>query len=239
MSFFHFKYFSIQQANSAMKVGTDALLLGSFIEISNRDIPKKALDIGTGTGVLSLMLAQRFSVIEIDAIDIDTESALEATLNFENSPWNSRLKCNCSSLQEWHSAERYDLIVSNPPFYTSHNPNTDIRKANARHALGLPIHVFSENIKRLLSPSGELWIIVPFEDRFLWSNQLNESGLHVYRDIEICGKETLAPNRSILAFSFLKRDIQKDEMTVRQLNGSYTEAYVQLTAEFHDRKLTS
>ena len=222
-----------------MKVGTDALLLGSFIKISNRGSLKKVLDIGTGTGVLSLMLAQRFSEIEIDAIDIDTESALEATLNFENSPWHSRLKCNHSSLQEWRPSARYDLIVSNPPFYTSHNPNTDSRKANARHAQSLPINVFSENIKHLLDPSGELWIIVPFEDRFLWCKELNESGLHMYRKVEICGKETLAPNRSILAFSFLKRDIQKDELAVRQLNGSYTEAYVQLTAEFHDRKLTS
>ena len=130
MSNFRFKQFEITQNDNAMKVGTDAMVLGSFVNSHGR---KKGLDVGSGTGVLSLMIAQNNSDISIDAVELDALSAAEGELNFKNSPWPERLKTHHCDFLEYETEEKYDLIVSNPPYYQTTLVNNDDRKANARH----------------------------------------------------------------------------------------------------------
>ena len=132
-SVFHFKEFSVDQADCAMKINTDGVLAGALSE--NED-PRFILDIGTGTGVIALMLAQRFASAKIDAVEIDQQAAEAAETNFLNSPFAHRLHCYSSSFEDFFSAStiKYDLIVSNPPFFIGSLQNPDKRKSMARHA---------------------------------------------------------------------------------------------------------
>ncbi len=149
MSVFKFKHFSVKQSDSAMKVGTDAMLLGAFVETENKT---QALDIGTGTGVLSLMLAQKNETLQITAIDIDELSAKEALINFQNSSWTNRLNVYHADFLSFKTENQYDLIVSNPPYFSTTNENKDERKAQARHISSLEIKPLPSF--RICLPSG-------------------------------------------------------------------------------------
>lgn len=238
MSCFQFKYFTIVQESSAMKVGTDALLLGSLVAREGSSSYLTALDIGTGTGVISLMLVQRFPELRIDAIDIDAESANEASFNFSRSKWSERLSAVHCSLNEWQPTGKYSLIVSNPPFFSSNNPGSDARRAAARHLESLSKAEFVSNSSRLLEDQGELWIIVPFIDNQLWIEEMESKGLYLFKQVNIRGKEDGTYVRSVLSFCFEKKNTSTSDFVVRKLNGSYTDQYVELTSEYHDRDLS-
>ena len=166
---FQFKQFSIAQDRCAMKVGTDSVLLGAW---SNLDAaPKTILDIGAGTGILALIMAQRSAAELIDAIEIDADAYEQCVHNFENSDWGDRLFCYHASLEEFvdEIEDTYDLIISNPPFYTDDFKSGNKARDKARFEEALPFKVLLSSASKLLSSTGQLNVIIPFseEERFI------------------------------------------------------------------------
>ena len=161
MSIFRFKEFSIIQNRSSMKVGTDAMILGSLIDVN---LKGKCLEIGTGTGVISLMLLQRSPELFITAIDIDSESTEEAIQNFSNSPWISRVQAENCDFLNYNPDLKFDIIVTNPPYFENGLLNNSKRKAVSRHEESLPLINLFESSSMLLSEKGNFWLVL-----FTWN----------------------------------------------------------------------
>lgn len=235
MSVFRFKQFSVKQEQSAMKVGTDAMLLGALVESNS---PKQILDIGSGTGVISLMLAQRFSEAKILAIEIDLASYMEALENFQNSNWMHRLSAHHSDFLEFNSDQQFDCIVSNPPYFQTRLENNDVRKSQARHESALPMKQMISNVSKILNQQGSFWVIVPSEVAVIWQEASMTERLYLNSNISIRGKEGGAVKRQILQFNKFSSELNESELTIRHLEGSYTRAYIELTKEFHYNDLS-
>ena len=234
MSGFKFKYFTVQQSDSAMKVGTDAMLLGAFVETVGKQF---ALDIGTGTGVIALMMAQKNEAILIDAVEIDQKSANEAQLNFQNSSWSDRLKIHHSDFLTFPPEKQYDLIVSNPPYFSTTNENQNERKAQARHVSSLAIAPFIEKANALLSPDGSFWIIIPYNDFDLWYSHIEANSLRISQRINVIGKDGNEPIRCILKMGFSTIETRTKVFSIRNSDNAYSNEYVELTKEFHGVEL--
>ncbi|MBL4861500.1 MAG: methyltransferase [Crocinitomicaceae bacterium] len=224
----------MKQSDAAMKVGTDAMLLGAFV---NTEGKSAGLDIGTGTGVLALMLTQKKPELHFDGVELDTESAEECKLNFSNSDWSERLSVVQGDFAACKLTKSYDLIVSNPPFYQSTLLNNDARKANARHAQSLPMDILVGRVGECLSVSGDFWIIVPWEDEGRWSAACKTNGLHLNTCITIYGKENGEAKRVVLRYSWVENSVYRSDFTVRKENGGYTEEYRKLTMDFHEKSI--
>jgi len=237
MSKFQFKHFSIQQKNNALKVGTDAMLLGAFVETENK---AKCLDVGAGTGVLSLMVAQKNAKIEIKAVEIDALSAEECQLNFIKSKWKNRLFAINSDIFDLNIKENYDLIVVNPPFYTSTYCNNDKRKATAKHASYMDAERLVVKLEQFLSPSGHLWVIIPEESFLEWKNHFEKNEIRVKKKINIKSKPSKEPHRVIVSFGKTAL-VNNEEFTfvIRNEDNSYTDEYIELTKDFHSKDLTN
>ena len=235
MSDFKFKYFSVQQSHSAMKVGTDAMVLGSLIDSKNK---KNGLDIGAGTGVISLMVAQQNEEIIIDAVEIDSLSAEESRLNFQNSPWSNRLNVQCSNFIEFSKEKKYDLIFSNPPYHSATNLNTDKRKAQARHENSLPVKMFFQKVSDLISEKGELWIIIPFSEKEKWQNEAKLNVLKLKTEFLIKGKPSKDVNRIVLCFDRSSKSIFNESLVIRNEENDYSPEYIELTKDFHSKDLS-
>ncbi|MGB7843961.1 MAG: methyltransferase, partial [Salinimicrobium sp.] len=160
---FQFKHFTINQDKTAMKVGTDGVLLGAWVSLA--DEPYSILDIGAGTGVIALMIAQRSSAELIDALEIDEDAYEQAVENFENSEWGDRLFCYHAAfdefVEEMQEEEKYDLIVSNPPFYSADYSSGNPKRDQARFADALPFGELLEGVSLLLSKKGKFSLIIP------------------------------------------------------------------------------
>ena len=233
MSVFRFKEFSIIQDRSSMKVGTDAMLLGSFIESNQKG---NCLEIGTGTGVISLMIVQRSPEIKITALDIDSESIFEANQNFTNSPWKDRVEGVLCDFLDYSNSERFDLIVSNPPYFENGLLNESKRKASSRHEASLPLINLFQKSKELLTKKGEFVLILPAQSASKWIDNALKMNLFCFKEITVYGKPNL-PKRSILFFSKENKEIMNEELIIRNLDNTYTEDYKQLTFDFHGVEL--
>jgi len=229
---FQFKRFSITDSGCAMKIGTDAVLLGTLAEV------RKAiniLDIGTGSGVIAMMLAQRSSA-HIDAIDIHKPSCEDALVNFKNSPWPGRLNIHHTSLEDFSKTTktRYDLIVSNPPFFDKGLKSPSEDKNIAKHCGTLSYSNLLEGVKHLLDTPGYFSLILPYSERNNFISMALTHNLFLNREILIYPKVNKPANRIILEFSKLKPDkIHFSELPVRDSNGSFHEKYDLLTKEFY------
>lgn len=202
-----------------MKVGTDAMMLGALIDCEKCKI---ALDVGTGTGVLALMLAQKNKEINCTGIDIDEPSILEAQQNFLKSKWSDRLHAIHGDFLSMYFDAFFDLIVSNPPYYTSTLENNDTRKAKSRHVASLPIDQFVRKVSSLLTNDGNFYIIVPFSDQHIWISEAEKSDLILVKNIEISGKESHPPIRCVLCFSKVYRELEEEAIFIRKTNGEYS-----------------
>ncbi len=231
---FQFKHFSVQQANSALKVGTDAMLLGACVSAENAT---SCLDIGAGTGVISLMLAQQNPSLHIHAIEIDAASVIDCRANFSNSKWNKNLTCIAEDFLTWQADQQYDLIVSNPPFYQNSLLSNHALTAQSKHAVFLPFEQLFEKVERLLTENGVFWLIAPFQDvdSICELGKINQ--LHYSHQINIEGKPG-KPVRVILAFQKKTIRLQVKTICIRTENGNYSSEYIALTAGFHAKKLT-
>lgn len=233
MSVFQFKHFQIQQKHAALKVGTDSMVLGSLCHWDN---PKRLLDIGTGTGVLSLMSAQRFAFREIIGLEISEQAVLDARINAQNSPFQSPISIVNQAIQDYSSEEGFDAIISNPPFFENSQKNPDEHKTLARHTESLSFSELAQAISRLLTPNGKAWIIVPFESTDNIVQLAKENNLFPMDLITLFGKPD-KPTRMILSLGKQEMEIQTSSLCIRTENGSYTDEYKVLTKEFHDRTL--
>lgn len=230
---FKFKQFTIQQDKTAMKVGTDGVLLGAWANLDS--YPNSILDIGAGTGLIALMMAQRCDAETIDAIELNDAAYEQTVENFENSDWADRLFCYHASLQEFtdEMEDKYDFIISNPPFYTSTYKELSEERAMARHTESLTYVDLLNSTSRLLSESGNCAFIIPFEDAEIFLKIAEENKLYPNRITNVRGALNTAVKRSLLQFSFVKTEIILSELTLELSRHDYTEGYKNLVKDFY------
>ena len=234
MSKFQFKQFSVEQDRTAMKIGTDGVLLGAWTPIENN--PFSILDIGTGTGIIALMLAQRSHAEQIDALEIDEDAYEQATDNFENSPWNDRLFCFHAGLDEFveEPEDEYDLIVSNPPFYSEDYKSENEQRDLARFQDAMPFEDLIEAAALLLSENGIFSVIIPFKEEKKFLALAKEYELHPIKITRVKGNPTSDIKRSLLAFGRNESDtVLDDELIIETDRHVYTSEYIELTKDFY------
>ena len=216
-----------------MKIGTDAVLLGAWCPIDNN--PKSILDIGAGTGILALMLAQRTNADQIDALEIDEEAYEQCVENFEASAWADKLFCYHAGLDEFvdEPEDEYDLIISNPPFYTDDYKSDNTSRDLARFEDALPFEELIEAAALLLSDNGIFSVIIPYkeEDRFV--SICKELDLFPLKITRVKGTPTSEIKRSLLAFCRMEQTPLIDELVIEISRHNYTPEYIELTKEFY------
>ncbi len=231
---FKFKQFSVNHDKTAMKVGTDAVLLGAWCPIDNN--PKSILDIGTGTGVIALMLAQRTVAEQIDAFDIDENAYEQAVENFENSPWSDRLYCFHAGLDEFieEPEDEYDLIVCNPPFYSEDFKTNDESRDLARFQDAMPFEDLVEAADLLLSENGIFAVIIPYKEEERFIALCAEVELYTTKITRVRGTFTTSIVRSLLAFKRFEMNVlTADELVIEINRHEYTDDYIELTKDFY------
>ena len=226
--YFYFKEFSISQKGASLKVGTDAMLLGSFIKEQKA---KRVLDIGTGTGVIALMFAQRHPHSKIEAIELDEINAELAELNFKQSPFNKQIQLLRGDFFDFQFTSKFDLIFSNPPFFIDSLDSEDSRKSNSRHFSKDHLKNFISIVVDLLREEGVFYLIIPFENAEIWYHTI-QYHLFIHDEIIVFGKPEKA-KRIILKCSRNKKDKAKSSFIIRNSEGNYTNEYVKLTKDFH------
>jgi tRNA1Val (adenine37-N6)-methyltransferase len=216
-----------------MKIGTDGVLLGAWTSIDKN--PFSILDIGSGTGVLALMLAQKSHAEVIDAIEIDDDAYEQCVENFENSSWSDRLFCYHASLEEFAEEidDTYDLILSNPPFYTENYKTEDNQRDLARFTDAMPFNHLIESASKLLSENGLFSVIIPFKEEETFIALASKVNLFPNKILQVKGTPTSEIKRSLLELSFNKSKIIKEELTIETSRHQYTTDYINLTKDFY------
>ena len=228
---FHFKQFTIHQDKCAMKVGTDGVLLGAWTNVENA---VRILDIGTGTGLLALMLAQRAPNVLIDAIEIEENACIQATENVAESLWKDRINIIHRALQDFEPAEKYDLIVSNPPYFLHSLKNPDTAKKTARHTDTLMPTELITHAKRLLNENGKLSVIYPTTEALLLIKEAEKSALHCSYITKVFPKIGANEKRLLIEFSVMPTECRIDEMHIENnARHDYSEKYKMLTKDFY------
>ena len=230
---FSFKQFDIIQDHAAMKIGTDAVLLGAWIKLNNA---QTILDIGSGTGILSLQLAQRTIKATIDAIDIEISAYRESRLNFKNSPWTDRLNAYHYSIDEYemNTIKKHDLIICNPPFFSNSYKPIQINRAIARHNEELDFNNLLRKVELLLTVNGEAGFIIPY-DRFEYFITIAKANrLYPYRITHVQGIKTAKPKRSLIQLSRnMDHEITIEHLVIEISRHRYTQAYISLVKDFY------
>ena len=230
-NWFEFKQFRIEQQKAAMKVGTDGVLLGAWTPVEDS---QRILDIGTGTGLIALMLAQR-SNARIDAVEIDKLASEEAEFNFTQSSWNDRLTVFNTDFQLFANLpfEPYDLIVSNPPFFVNSLKNTNAALSVARHNDVLTFDQLVTSARKLLSITGRLCVIIPFASCEEFRGYARLAGFYLRQQTQVIPKYGRAPKRVLLEFTVQPGYPVNNELTILDKDGCYTGDYKALTAPFY------
>lgn len=230
-NYFKFKQFTIYHDLCAMKVGTDGVLLGAWTDCVDK---KTILDIGTGSGLIALMLAQR-SKADIDAIDIDENAYLQSKINFENSPFRERLTPFHSSLQNFITTKKYDLIVSNPPYFSDSLKSPDENRSIARHNDSLSFEILFAVAVPMLFEKGSISLIIPYNS----FNRINEIALS--NKLNLCRKTMIFPTpdsdpkRILVDYSYATEFtvLREDKLIIEISRHNYSKEYKDLTGEFY------
>ena len=230
---FQFKKFQVNQDRCAMKIGTDGVLLGAWTSINNN--PCSVLDIGAGTGLLSLMIAQRSAIETIDALEVDTNAYEQCVENFENSAWADRLFCYHASLLEFveEIEDKYDLIICNPPFYTEDYKTEDKARDLARFNDAMPFNHLVYAVSNLLSEKGLFSVVIPFKEEQDFINLASKVALFPNRILHVKGNQHSAIKRSLIEFSFQNITIKTSELIIETSRHNYTDDYINLTRDFY------
>ena len=232
-SWFKFKQFTIEQGQSAMKVGTDGVLLGAWVKIEDK---KQILDVGSGTGLIALMLAQRSSNAQIDAVEIDKLASEQAKSNFENSKWNNRLEIFNLSLQDFakHSSTKYDYIISNPPYFEHSYAAKTVQRQTARETVSLSFQELIASVQKLLKKEGRFAVILPYtaiNDFIILATKVDlylNYRTNIYPTLESKIK------RVLLQFSFKNKEVEEDSLVIEPTTRhEYSEEYKELTKDFY------
>jgi len=219
-----------------MKVGTDAVLLGSWCSLNQ--YPNTILDIGAGTGIISLMLAQRCDAMTIDAVEIDEQAHEQCVGNFELSAWGDRLFCYNASFDQLveemiEEEEQYDVIISNPPFYSNAFETEDEARNKARFTSSLSFEALISGAAKLLSESGVFSVIIPYKEETPFIELAKKEKVFLNRVCRVKGNVDSEVKRSLLAFSFKQTEIIYEELTIEISRHKYTEDYIELTKDFY------
>ena len=238
MGVFRFKRFEVVNERSAMKVNTDGVLLGAAMTVRPDD--RNLLDIGTGTGTIALMAAQRLegqSSLNIHAVDIDEASATEAGENFRNSPWADNLTVHHASLDEFASEDagrKYDMIFSNPPYFEDSLNAPEERRNNARHtSTGLSYREIIEFAAERLTEDGRLALVLPADTENALCRYARMNGMHLFRMLRVKTVPRKDPSRIIAEFSKVRQDSVEEDVLIIQNEGKYTQEYLSLIQDFY------
>lgn len=229
---FRFKQFSVNQSGCAMKINTDGVLLGA---LAKADEPLSILDIGTGTGVIALMLAQRFADCRIDAIEIDENAAQTAKANFADSPFRERLKLYHNSFQQFftdYPDRKYDLIVSNPPFYINSLESPGAGKTLAKHTDQDFFERLISATAAALSPKGQIWLILPPDTATVVKSLVVANHLYLQSIINVRSYPDSIPHREILVFGKNQTEQVSNKLVIYAEPKRYTQQYQELLKNF-------
>lgn len=230
--YFKFKQFTIWHNLCAMKVGTDGTLLGAWVSCHNC---RTALDIGCGSGLITLMLAQRCQA-QIDAIDIDEGAVAQTRINAQNSPFAERITVWHESLQEFSKrhAKSYDLIVSNPPYFIDSLKCPNQQRNTARHTDTLPLHELLEGSRRLLTPLGHLALILPYDQRQNLLDAAGQQGFYLCKETAVRSIPNAAPKRILADFSMENTAVPlSNQLTIEQADHQFTDEFRELAKDFY------
>lgn len=231
---FRFKQFEIHQNKTAMKVGTDGVLLGAWASVLDA---KRVLDIGTGTGLIALMTAQRNSNAIIDAVEIDKNSYEEAKHNFEISQWSNRLNIVHQTIQDYakNTTQQYDLIISNPPYFINSTKSKHQSKNQVRHTDSLSFADLLDSVKRLLSEDGRFCIVLPYAEGERFYHLAKANKIHCTKKVSVRGRNFKPVERLLLEFRREKNITEENELTIQNSpkRHDYTNEYVNLTKDFY------
>lgn len=229
-SSFTFKQFTVFHDKCAMKVGTDGVLLGAWAPIENA---QRILDVGTGTGLIALQLAQRSLQAEIVAIEIDFAAAEQAKENVARSPWHDRIEVICHDFRYYASEKKFDLIVSNPPYFVDALKCPDEQRCTARHTGDLNYDLLFRQSVRLLNEQGSISVIIPSEvERGVtdaaWNHRLFPS-----RRLQVFTKPGKPYRRVLLTFGFEMKPCREERLCIETEQKGYSDEYIALTKEFY------
>ena len=229
---FNFKKFSIHQNNAAMKIGTDGILIGAWVNISKKF---KGLDIGSGTGIITIMLCQRNLNLELDSIELSQSAVMDAKINIENSNWSNRIKLFHQDLKDFHPDSNYDLIVSNPPYFKKSLQPSNSERSKARHQNDLKLEDILKFSNQNLTKDGSLNIILPFEQKKEAIEFAKKHGLNAIRECAVYPKPNKAPHRILIEFSRSEnKQLIKESLVIEEAGRhNYSEDYKKLTREFY------
>lgn len=228
---FRFRQFTVHQEKCAMKVGTDAVLLGSWVTPGP---VQKVLDIGTGTGIIALMIAQK-TLADIDAIDIDEGAYSQARENFRISPWFERLYIHQISLQEYSAtcSKRYDLIVSNPPYFHHASKPIEEARTTARHSDTLPFSDLIMGVKNLLSADGKFCVVLPFKEGMEFMDLAQGNGLFCHRLARVRTVADKPEKRLLMEFDRHFGLLHEEEIVIHDDEHRFSRQYVELTKDYY------
>jgi len=233
-SIFKFKEFDVLQKDSVLKVGTDSMLLGAIIDAGHS---QSGLDLGAGTGVLSLMVAQKNKDIYIDAIENDIPTYKECNFNFKSSQYSNRLVAISDSYFEYPFEKKYDLIFSNPPFYIEEGVNMKPSNRLSKHGSIIKFKKLASLVVDKLAVQGCFWIVLPYELYNLLVDMNVFNKLFINELYNIHSKESKLNSRVIVKFSFTNKKMVVKDLVLRKSDNTYTSEYIELTKDFHFNKL--
>lgn len=230
--YFKFKLFTIYHDRCGMKVGTDGVLLGAWCRV---DSASHVLDVGTGSGLIAIQIAQRNEKADIVGIEIEEAAALQASENVAHSPWKERIHIICNDFKKYECTALFDLIVSNPPYFVDALRSPDIQRRLARHTEKLTYDLLLRHSRQMLAPTGHIAIIVPAEMEKLVKDAAWENELYVCRQTNVYTKPSKPCRRILFEFSKSDDGCQKDDLYIETSEGGYSEAYKKLTSDFYLR----
>lgn len=230
MSNFKFKQFEVAQDKSAMKIGTDGVLIGAWSDLENS---RNILDIGCGTGLICLMAAQRNPSSLITGIELELNAFKQASENCNKSKWSNRISIIHSSLQSFNLDSKFDLIISNPPFFSSSTKSEDSNRNLARNTHSLPFKCLVEKSKALLNKNGKFVVIIPFDCKTKFCDLANNNNLFLNKICFIKGNISSPIKRIMMEFSFTKSYLTKQELTIEVDRHQYTKEYISVCKDFY------
>lgn len=233
MSLFRFKQFEVKQDKTAMKVGTDGVLLGAWAMVDHTS--PKILDIGTGTGIIALMQAQKNEHAIIDAIDLDEQAYLQATENVNNSKWAARIQVVHTSLVNWNIGknECYNMIICNPPYFIKGWDVADPGRQKARDAAHLPYEDIIAAAKTLLVSTGSLFLILPIVEGAHFLKLAAAANLFCVKQTTVFTKAGLPAKRCLLQISQIEGNCMHNQLIIADAENNYTDDYKGLTADYY------
>lgn len=231
-NYFRFKEFTIYQDNCTMKVNTDSCIFGAAVYHDN---PSRILDIGTGSGVLALMMAQRFKNAVIDAIEPDTESAGQAESNFRNSPWAGKIRLYNTDIEHFTQIpeNNYDLVVTNPPWFNNSLKSADKRKNSARHVISLTWEKLSSAVNSLLVPDGIFYSLLPACEFGNFRTIMESEGFTLTRQVSIKNHSDDLAGRIISGFTRETIPIKNSVIVFKDLRDCYSREFKSLLKDFY------